>query len=131
MAGMLRRTHIVPTHLHVPEMAFSFGSLTITVRQFLVLLIGSAVSYDLWLRLAVLSGFSGGQVIRLLGGLAPVSVTAAISFLKIAGRSLERWLLVLARFWNRPHRFVWRSVRFLEWSDGVSLHGHREGGEAL
>ena len=114
MAVVLRKTHLVPTHVHTPETAFSLGSVSVSVRQFLVMLIGSAVSYDLWLNLAVLAGIPGGQIARLLAALMPVSLTLAISFLKIAGRALEIWILVLARFWARPRRLVWRSVRFQE-----------------
>ena len=130
MAVMLRRTHVVPTHLHTPETAFSIGSVGISVRQFLVLLIGSAISYDLWLHLVALAGLPGGQIVRLLTALVPVSLTLAIAFLKIAGRPLETWLLVLLRFWARPRRLVWRSVCFQEWSDGTAVSEGEKGDNA-
>jgi hypothetical protein len=130
MAVMLRRTHVVPTHLHTPETAFSIGSVGISVRQFLVLLIGSAISYDLWLHLVALAGLPGGQIVRLLTALVPVSLTLAIAFLKIAGRPLETWLLVLLRFWGRPRRLVWRSVYFQEWSDGTIISEGEKGDNA-
>jgi hypothetical protein len=130
MTVLLRRTHVVPTHVHTPETAFSIGSVSISVRQFLVLLIGSAISYDLWLHLVVLTGLPGGQIARLLIALVPVGLALAIAFLTIAGRPLETWLLVLLRFWARPRRLVWRSVRFQEWSDGTAVSEGEKGEDA-
>lgn len=127
MAVVLRKAHVVPTHLHTPESVFSFGTLSISVRQFLVLLIGSAISYDCWLRLAFFAAAPGGQIARLILALVPASLALALAFLKLAGRSLEVWLLVLVRFWIRPKRLVWRSIRFQEWSDGTSVYDRKEG----
>ncbi len=127
MAVVLRRSHVVPTHLHTPETVFSCGSLSISVRQFLVVLIGSALSYDLWLHLAALSHVPGGQIARLVLALLPMSLTLALAFLSIAGRALEIWLLVLLRFWGRPKRLVWRSIRYQEWSDGTRVDDREEG----
>ncbi len=127
MAVVLRPSHLVPTHLHTPETAFSFGSVSISVRQFLIVLIGSAISYDLWLHLTFFAHLPGGYIARLVLALLPVSLTLALAFLTYAGRSLEVWLLVLLRFWGRPKRLVWRSVRFQEWSDGTSVSNQKEG----
>ena len=128
MAVVLRKSHVVPTHLHTPETVFSFGSVSISVRQFLVLLIGSAISYNLWLHLTVFVPVPGGQIARLVLALVPVSLALALAFLNIAGRSLDVWSLVLLRFWGRPRRLIWRSVRFQEWSDGTSVYDRKEGG---
>lgn len=127
MAVVLRKAHVVPTHLHTPETVFSFGTLSISVRQFLVLLIGSAISYDCWLHLAFFTTAPGGQIARLILALVPASLALALAFLKLAGRSVEVWLLVLVRFWMRPKRLIWRSIRFQEWSDGTSVYERKEG----
>lgn len=109
-----RKTHMVPTHLHTPETVFSFGGLSVSARQFLLLLIGAALGYDLWLHLAILAFGPAGMLLRLLFSALPVVLSIALAFLRLAGRSLERWLLVFLRAWGRPKQLVWRSVRFQE-----------------
>lgn len=128
MTVVLRKSHLVPTHVHTPETVFTFGTMSITVRQFLAMLIGSAISYDLWLHLAVFASFPGGNIVRFVLALVPASLALVVAFLTIAGRALEVWLLVLLRFWRRPKYLVWRSVRFQEWSDGTSVSDRKEGG---
>lgn len=109
-----RRTHVVPTHLRTPETVLSFGSISLSARQFLLLLVGAALSYDLWLHLALLAHLPGGVVPRLGCALLPAVIALALAFVHCAGRSLDLWLLVIARSWQRPTRLVWRSVRFQE-----------------
>ncbi len=108
------RTHIVPTHLRVPEAILTIGGLNLSVRQFLFLLLGSALGYDLWLHLAALAHVPGGQLVRLMLALIPFTLSCILAFLRLAGRELPIWLLVLIRFGNRPRRLVWYSVRFQE-----------------
>jgi len=109
-----RQTHMVPTHLHTPETVFSFGGLSVSARQFLLLLIGAALDYDVWLRLALLAHVPAGLLFRLILAMLPVALSIALAFVRLAGRTLDGWLLVLARAWRRPKRLVWRSVRFQE-----------------
>jgi hypothetical protein len=107
-----RKTHVVPTHLNVPETILSIGEVNLSVRQFLLLALGAATSYNLWLHLHVLTGAPGGQIVRLLLALVPAFVALAFAFLRIAGQTLDRWTLTLLRYWGRPKCLVWRSVRF-------------------
>lgn len=109
-----RRTHVVPTHLRTPETVLSFGSVSLSVRQFLLLLLGSALSYDVWLHLVLLDAIPAGWILRLGCALFPALIALALAFGSIAGRSLDLWLIVLVRSVQRPKRLVWRSVRFQE-----------------
>src|SRR5260370_536393 len=111
---MPRRTHVVPTHLRTPEAVLSFGSVSLSARQFLFLFLGSALSYNLWLPLAFVGEVAGGQIARLGCALLPALLAIALAFVSLAGRSLDLWLLVIGRAFQRPKRLVWRSVRFQE-----------------
>lgn len=126
MSLVSRQTHVVPTHLQVAETVLSLGSLNLSARQFLLLLIGSALSYDLWLHLAVFAGWPGGQVVRFVLALLPALLAVALAFVRLAGRSLDAWVLVVARFWRRPKQLVWRSVRFQEPLPAALLWGKEE-----
>lgn len=108
------KTHTVPTHLRTPETVLSFGGVSLSARQFLLLLLGSALGYDLWLHLAAFAHVPLGQVARFVLALVPLVGAAVLAFLRLAGRELFTWLLVYLRFAYRPRCFVWRSVRFQE-----------------
>jgi hypothetical protein len=41
-----------------------------------------------------------------------VGVALAFAFVSLAARTLDVWCVVILRYALRPHRFVWRSVRF-------------------
>ena len=114
MVPSLRRTHVVPTHLTTPETVLSFGGLNLSARQFLLLLLGAALSYDGWKTLSVLLTFPGGVFLAAAGALLPVLGACAFAFGRIAGRDLASWGLALLRYLFRPKRLVWHSVRFLE-----------------
>lgn len=108
------RTYLVPTHLRVPETILTIGGVNLSVRQFLFLLLGSAIGYDLWLHEAMLAHSLGGQLLRFALALLPFCLSCMLAFVRIAGRDLPIWLLIIARFGNRPRRLVWRSIRFQE-----------------
>ena len=108
------KTYTVPTHLRTPETVLSFGGVSLSARQFLLLLLGSALGYDLWLHLAALAHVPLGQVARFVLALIPLLGAAALAFVHLAERELFTWLLVFLRFVSRPRRFVWCSVRFQE-----------------
>jgi hypothetical protein len=104
--------HTVPTHMNVPDKVLTMGSVSLTARQFLILLIGSSLGYNLWHQLQTLSLYAPvGQAVRLCIALAPALLALALALAQIAGRPLEVWFFVLLRYWYQPKRFVWRSVR--------------------
>lgn len=108
------KTHVVPTHLRTPETVVSIGGVSLSARQFFLLLLGSALGYDLWLHLGTLAHVPLGQVLRLVLALVPFAGALALAFWRLAEREVFAWALVLLRFARRPHRFIWRSVRFQE-----------------
>jgi hypothetical protein len=110
----MKRSHVVPTHLRTPETILTLGGVSLSVRQFVLLLCGTALGYNLWLRLGVLATFPGGQFGRGLIALMPVLLALALAFMRLAGRTLDRWLVVLLLYQQRPKRLVWRSVRWIE-----------------
>jgi hypothetical protein len=119
--------HTVPTHLNVPDKVLTVGPVSLTARQFLILLIGSSIGYNLWHQLHLLSMYAPlGQVVRLCLALAPALLALAFALARIAGRPLDVWFLVLLRYWCQPRRFVWRSVRTQEAELYPDLPGEAE-----
>ena len=107
------RTHTVPTHLNLPDQVLTVWSFNLTARQLLLLLVGGGLSGDLWHLLARLgSVLVVGQGIRLALTLLPLLCTLILAWYQHAGRYLEVWCIVLVRYVLRPHRLVWRTVRF-------------------
>lgn len=127
MLPSVRRTHVVPTHLRTPETVLSFGGVNLSARQFLLLLLGAALSYDAWKTLDALFTFAGGVFLAAGAALFPTVVACAFAFGRFAGRDLASWILALLRYLSRPKCLVWRSVRFLgqntSWSEeGEGTH---------
>jgi hypothetical protein len=100
--------HKVPIHMSLPDRVV-FG---LTTRQFLLLLLGCSVGYNFWLHVALFATFGfPGQIVRVGIALVPVGIVVGVAFISVAGRPLEIWFLVLVRYWQRPHLYLWRSVR--------------------
>ncbi|HEU5376254.1 MAG TPA: hypothetical protein VFV38_12485 [Ktedonobacteraceae bacterium] len=114
MLTSARKTHVVPTHLRTPETVLSFGGLSLSARQFLLLLVGAAISYDCWKHLKALATFPGGVFLAAAVALFPALVAITFAFGRIAGRDMAIWFLVILRYLFRPKCLVWRSVRFQE-----------------
>jgi hypothetical protein len=107
--------HTVPTHMNVPDKVLTVGPVSLTARQFLILLIGSSLGYNLWHQLHALSLYAPvGLVLRVCLALLPALFALAFALAQIAGRPLEVWFFVLLRYWYQPKRSVWRSVRLYE-----------------
>ncbi|MEO9028086.1 MAG: hypothetical protein ABI413_04650 [Ktedonobacteraceae bacterium] len=107
---MPARSHIVPIHISTPERVLSIGPLSLTAKQFLLLLLGSSLSYRLWQSLSGLAS-GPGLVLCFCLALIPVLGAGACAFLHLAGRSLDQWVLVLLRFCLHPRLALWRSLR--------------------
>ena len=106
----MQTKHKVPIHMSHPDRVV-FG---LTIRQFLLLLLGSSMSYNFWLHGAFFASLGmPGQILRAAIALIPGGSTLAVAFIAIAGRPLEVWLLVLVRYWQHPRLYLWRSVRLL------------------
>ena len=107
-----RRTHLVPTHVRTPETLLTLAGVSLSIRQFLLLLVGVALSYRVWLFLDVLALIPVGQAFRWMVTAIPCCMALAFAFVSLAARTLDVWCVVIVRYSLRPHRFVWRSVRF-------------------
>lgn len=104
----MQAIHKVPTHMSHPDKVV-FG---LTARQLLLLLIGCSLGYNLWLHLSALTAFALlGQVLRIGIALVSAGIAVALALIAVADRPLEVWLLVLVRYWQRPHVYLWRSLR--------------------
>lgn len=99
--------------MNVPDKVLTMGSVSLTARQFLILLIGSSIGYNLWHQLHALSIYAPpvGLVLRVCLALVPALLALAFALAQIAGRPLEVWFFVLLRYCCQPKRVVWRSVR--------------------
>jgi PrgI family protein len=91
--------HEIPTHLNVEDKLL----LGLTMRQFLYVLVGSSMAYNLW-----------EQTVDLLSplhvGLPAICALAALAMalLRPCGRPLEEWLLAGALYVGRPRHSSWR-----------------------
>jgi hypothetical protein len=118
--------HLVPTHVRTPETLITLAGVSLSVRQFLLILVGVALSYRVWLLLGALVWLPAGQILRWGLTIVPLGVALAFAFVSLAERMLDVWCVVMLRYLLRPHRFVWRSVRFVD----PGLSDTREGGGA-
>src|SRR5262245_39063681 len=127
-----RRTHLVPTHVRTPETLLTLAGVSLSVRQFLLILVGIALSYRVWLLFGVLSLLPGCQVLRSTLTVIPFFVALAFAFVSFAARTLDAWCVVILRYALRPHRFVWRSVRFFDPGlGGISKEEEESDGETI
>lgn len=101
---MSRTRHKIPTGLTVEDRLFSYGAISLTTRQFLLLLGGAAIGYG-----GVWQGWSGLPAPPRVGiALIPLLLAAVVALARPGGRPLESWVFVLLRHWSRPRVAVWR-----------------------
>ena len=109
------RKHIVPTHLNLPDQVLTLWSFSLSARQLLLLLVGTGIGGTAWQHLAMLGHHAlVGQALRLLVALVPFLLIAVLACYQYAGRYLEVWLIVFVRYYLRPKRYLWRSIRHFE-----------------
>ena len=109
------RKHIVPTHLNLPDQVLTLWSFSLSARQLLLLLVGAGLGGTIWQHLAPLGHHAlAGQALRLLASLIAFLLLAVLASYQYAGRYLEVWLIVLLRYYLRPKRYLWRSIRYFE-----------------
>ena len=110
----VRHTHLVPTHAHTPDVLLTIAGIPVSIRQFLLLVVGSTLGYRCWLLLAVLAAVPSGPVFRVLAALLVFAMSLGLAFLRLAGRGMEGWLAVVTRYLLRPRVCLWRSIRLIE-----------------
>jgi hypothetical protein len=109
-----RRTHLVPTHLKVPETVLTVAGLNLSVQQFLLMLFGLAASYQVWTLWQGFASLLGWQILRWGTAALPILLALALAFVRIAARPLLVWGLIVLRYLLRPRHMVWRSIRLAE-----------------
>lgn len=123
-AGLsLERLHTVPTHLTTADTVLSLGSIMLSSRQFLLLLVGGCATAALWTRTAGLMVLLPpvGAVLHWILLLLLTTCVLALTFGQAQGRSLESWLTVVAAYLARPHLYLWRSLReYPAWPSSAS-----------
>ena len=110
----VRKTHVVPTHLHVPETVLVVAGLRLSVRHCLLLLVGLALGYQCWSAGHLLPAVPVGIALRWGCAALPVLLSLALAFVSLTGRTLDRWGIVVLRYLLRPRRLCWRSIRVSE-----------------
>jgi len=108
-----RQSYTVPTHMNEPDKLL-FG---LTARQLLLLITGASLAYATWLQVLTWAiawgvGFLWSRGLAFLAVLPLVLVTLAFTFLQIADRSLELWVVVWMRTRFAPVTYVWRSAKW-------------------
>ena len=114
MMTSVRKTHVVPTHVRTPETVLTFSGVSLSARQFLLLLVGTALSYDMWKHLTFLTTFLTGMVLAGAIAILPSAFALSLAFGQVAGRALDAWGLVIMRYFARSRCLIWRSVRLVD-----------------
>jgi len=91
--------HEIPTHLNVEDKLL----LGLTMRQFLYVLVGSSVAYNLWQQTVDLPS-PLHVTIPAICALAAL----AMALLRPFGRPLEEWLFAAGLYIGRPRKSSWR-----------------------
>lgn len=101
--------HTVPTHLAATDTALSLGSLPLSSRQVLLLLVGGSVTASLWTRTAILVAVLPplGAALHLALLIACLLVALALTFGQAQGRSFDAWVIVIGAYLARPRLYLW------------------------
>ncbi|GHO49187.1 hypothetical protein [Ktedonospora formicarum] len=112
-----KQSYQIPTHLKVADTItleiFGF-SLTITMRQGIIVLLGGSLVYSTWNHLFWLDQWAGGGPLLhyILTGMLAFA-TFIIATFRFRERSLEMWLMLALRYYARSRTFVWHSSTLL------------------
>lgn len=110
---MTRTRHKIPTGLTIEDRFISVGSLSLSVPELAVTLVGAAVGYG-----GVWKGLPGLPApVRTVAAILPPLAALAAALARPGGRPLTHWLFVTARYQGRPRVAVWRprAPRPAEW----------------
>lgn len=110
---MARTRHKIPTGLTVEDRFIAYGSLSLSLRQLMLLLAGAAAGYG-----GVWKGLPGlPDPVRAALALIPALLALAWALARPGGRPLEQWGFVVARHAARPAVAVWhpREPRAADW----------------
>ncbi len=104
----------IPTRLQTEDTVLTIGGLALTMRQSLILFLGSCVALLCWHALSpLLQGWGGvGFVLHLVLTAVPILLAFVLAMTRLRGRSLELWAIILWRYWHLPKYVIWRSTSF-------------------
>lgn len=98
-------SHKIPNHLEVEDV-FILG---LSIRQCVIIGIGAAMGYALFTDLfAAIADPVVGLIVGLVAAFLLFSCLLAVALIKLAGRGLDEWLLVLLIYQLRPRISLWR-----------------------
>jgi hypothetical protein len=120
-----RNRYQIPTHLDVPDklsIHLLGWTISVTIRQGLILLLGWSTAFNLWKHLAALDSFGtpGIMLHFVLPGVLAL-ITFVYSTMTIAGRYPEAWAPVLLHYLFHPRRYMWSSLPSPETTTSQSL----------
>jgi hypothetical protein len=100
--------HTVPTHLS-GESVISIGTIDLSTRQVMLLLVGGSLAATLWERTGGLGEWLAPFGLIMHWALLVLLLVGVLllTFGKAAGRSLDVWLLVLLLYLGRARILVW------------------------
>jgi hypothetical protein len=104
----------IPTRLQTEDTVLTIGGLALTMRQSLILFLGSCVALPCWHALSpLLQGWGGvGFVLHLVLTAIPIVLALVLAMTRLQGRYLELWAIILWRYWRLPKFVLWRSTCF-------------------
>jgi len=97
------RRFLIPRFQNVALIVLSYGPVELTARQLTLLLLAGLLGYNVYAHLGILP-----VVLRVILAALLVALLLPFGFVNIAGRSLDAWLIVLARYWVTPRICIWR-----------------------
>src|SRR5947209_534982 len=98
-------SHKIPNHLEVEDV-FILG---LSIRQCVIIGVGAAMAYALFTDVfAAIADPVLGLVVGLVAALVLFGCLLAVALIKLAGRGLDEWLLVLLIYQLRPRIYLWR-----------------------
>ncbi len=109
---MTRPTHTIPTHLRQQEHILSLGLFGVSTRQLLQLIITGALAYQVFTDLAWLAQSLPGMLARVLLLVLIVVGMLVVTFGRVQGQGVDRWLLQIVQYQFTPRRFIWHSLRW-------------------
>jgi len=102
--------HTIP-RLDTPDYVFSIGFIDISVRQFLLLILGSLVSVNVWMSWNDWLNTNWLSILFWFVLVLPLVLAMAFGWVKIQGHPLERWIVMILRYLQRPRIYVWRTLK--------------------
>lgn len=100
--------HTLP-HLALPDVAVSLAGMDLSVRQLTLVLASALIGVNLFAMSAGIETVVGPWLHWFITGF-PMVCILCFGWIKVAGKPLEHYFLVQARYLVRPRLYLWRSL---------------------